>query len=235
MASVSPSWTMRPRAKEASSAASGGVSSSMRRAISACGVTSMSSSAKSMPASSRAISSTSACLTGATRRLSAPPIWLAAWRAWVSVCASIRSRTASAWVRSSLPERKARCVNSPGSARRAPSSSARRSSRLQHHRRAVRGNLHQILGGVGVGRGKEGDHGLVDAARHRLAFFVEHIGQPRARVLQRLAQANKLRGNRRGLRPAQTHNADAAAPRRRGDGGDGVGGRARGSHGLKSV
>ena len=55
----------------------------MRRAISASGVTSTSSSAKSMPASSSAISSTSACFTGATRRLSAPPIWLAAWRACV--------------------------------------------------------------------------------------------------------------------------------------------------------
>ena len=31
--------------------------------------------------------------------------WLAAWRAWVNVWASIRSRTASAWVRSRRPER----------------------------------------------------------------------------------------------------------------------------------
>jgi hypothetical protein len=126
MANVKPSWTMRPRANDASSPASVEVISSMRRAISVCGVTSMSSSAKSMPASSRAISSTSDCFAGAARRLSAPPIWLAAWRACVNVCASIRSRTASACVRSSRPARKARWVNSPGSARRAPSSSARR-------------------------------------------------------------------------------------------------------------
>ena len=81
-----------------------------------------------MPASSSAISSTSPCFTGITRRLSDPPIWLAACRAWVRVCASIRSRTASACVRSSRPARNARCVNSPGSANRAPSAIARFSS-----------------------------------------------------------------------------------------------------------
>ncbi len=42
------------------------------------GATSTSSSAKSMPASRRAMSSTRECLAGATRRLSAPPIWPAA-------------------------------------------------------------------------------------------------------------------------------------------------------------
>ena len=38
---------------------------------------------------------------------------------------------------------------------------------LQHHRRAVRGNLDQIFRGVGVGRGEEGDQRLVDCARPR--------------------------------------------------------------------
>ena len=82
-----------------------------------------------MPASSRAINSMSDCLTGCTRRLSAPPSWPAACRACVSVCASIKSRTASACVRSIRPARNARCVNSPGSASRAPEASARRSNR----------------------------------------------------------------------------------------------------------
>ena len=98
---------------------------------------------------------------------------------------------------------------------------------LQHHRRAVRRNLHQIFGGIGVGRGKKRDQRLVDAAR--IARFstasdrIQHIGQPRAPVLQRLPQPHQLRGDRRSLRPAQAHNSDAAAARRRGDGGDGVG------------
>ncbi|MCY1286884.1 hypothetical protein D9M69_369840 [compost metagenome] len=49
-----------------------------------------------------------------------PSIERAAERAAASVLASIRSATASAWARSSLSLRKARRVNSPGSARRRP-------------------------------------------------------------------------------------------------------------------
>jgi hypothetical protein len=49
-------------------------------------------------------------------------------RAAAAVEASMRSATLSAWARSSLPLRKARRVNSPGSARRAPSSRQRASS-----------------------------------------------------------------------------------------------------------
>ena len=51
---------------------------------------------------------------------SAPSSWRNAWRRCASVSAAARSATASAWVRSSLPFRKARRVNSPGSARRSP-------------------------------------------------------------------------------------------------------------------
>ena len=51
---------------------------------------------------------------------SAPSSWRNAWRRCASVSAAARSATASAWVRSSLPFRKARRVNSPGSARRNP-------------------------------------------------------------------------------------------------------------------
>ena len=89
-------------------------------------------------------------------------------------------------------------MNSPGSASRAPSAKARAQQQLQHHRRAVRGNLHQILCGIGVGRGKEGDHGLVDAAS---GVLVEHIGQAGAGVFERLAQTNELRGDGGGLGP----------------------------------
>jgi len=48
------------------------------------------------------------CFTGPTRRLSAPPIWLAAWRTCEASAPRIRSRTASACVRSIFPARKAR-------------------------------------------------------------------------------------------------------------------------------
>jgi hypothetical protein len=51
-------------------------------------------------------------------RENSPASERAALRAAASVLASIRSATASAWARSSLSFRKARCVNSPGSARR---------------------------------------------------------------------------------------------------------------------
>ncbi len=204
---------MRPRANEASSAVSGGVNSAMRRAISAGGVTSTSSSPKSMPASSRATSSTSDCFTGPTRRLSAPPIWLAATRAWVSVCASIRSRTASACVKSSRPDRNARCVNSPGSASRAPIPRARRSSNSNTTGRTVRGNLHQVLGGIRMRRGKKRHQRLVDTfglVSPATASAIQHVRQSRSSMLQRLPQADQLHGDGSGLGPAQAHNANAA-------------------------
>jgi hypothetical protein len=94
---------------------------------------------------------------------------------------------------------------------------------LQHHRRTVRRNLNQIFGSIGVRSTKK----VTSASSMRSAsfarVFIQHIGQPRAPVLQRLLQAHQLRGNRRRLRSAQPHNPDAAAPRRRGDGGDGRG------------
>ena len=36
---------------------------------------------------------------------------------------------------------------------------------IEHHRRSVRGNLYEVFAGVGIGRGEQGDHRLVDAAR----------------------------------------------------------------------
>ncbi len=80
----------------------------------------MSSSAKSMPASRAAMRAISCCFIGMIWREREPPSCWAAMRAWWRVVASMRSWTASAWVRSRRPERKARWVNSPGSARRAP-------------------------------------------------------------------------------------------------------------------
>ena len=214
---------MRPRANEASSAASGGVEPAdaardlgLRRHVHVVFGKVDAGFEQRDQLDQRLLHA------AATRRLSAPPIWLAAWRAWVSVCASIRSRTASACVRSSLPERNARCVNSPGSASRAPSCECAPQQQIEHHRRAVRGNLDQIFAGIGVGRGEQRHQRFVDACRRFDVLGVQHIGEARTRVFQRLAQANQLRGNRSSLRPAEAHDADAATPRRRGDGGDGV-------------
>ena len=59
-------------------------------------------------------------IPGTTRRLRAPESCPAACRTAAGVSASMRSATASAWVRSSRPLRKARRVNSPGPACRTP-------------------------------------------------------------------------------------------------------------------
>ena len=89
---------------------------------------SMSSSGKSSVASTnirRVIrSSTNSCMC----RENAPLSERNAMRAADLLEASMRSATLSAWVRSSLLLRKARLVNSPGSAIRAPSSRQRESS-----------------------------------------------------------------------------------------------------------
>ena len=84
-------------------------------------------------------------------------------------------------------------------------------------------------------RGKEGDQGLVDAggfsgcAGNHLAGAgaVENIGQASERVLERLAQADKLNGDRGRVGAGETHNPDAAAAGRRGDGGDNIDGGVR--------
>ena len=94
--------------------------SATRAAISAAGASSTSSSAKSSSSSTRAAHSSNCCRKPATRAASAPLSRLRAPRRAAAVADWITSATASAWVRSSLPLRKARRVNSPGSAARAP-------------------------------------------------------------------------------------------------------------------
>ena len=51
--------------------------------------------------------------------------------------------------------RNARCVNSPGSARRAPSSQHARDHRFDDDRAAVAVQLEHVLAGVGMRRGEE--------------------------------------------------------------------------------
>ena len=175
-----------------------------------------------MPASSSAIRCSSASLAGATRRESAPPICCAATRAWSSVCAAIRSWTASACVRSSRPERNARCVNSPGAARRTLGVRERaRQDRFEHDGRAVRCYLDEVVAGVAVRSEEGGDDGVVEGG-----IGVLRIDDPRkagARVLQRGSQHKQLRRDLQSPRPGEPHDTDSAPARRRGDGGDGVG------------
>ena len=78
---------------------------------------------------------------------SAPSSWRNAWRRCASVSAAARSATASAWVRSSLPLRKARRVNSPGSARRSPRRAQRRHDRSEHGAAAVQVQFGDVLAG----------------------------------------------------------------------------------------
>ena len=74
----------------------------------------------------------------------------------------MRSLTASAWVRSRRPERKARWVNSPGSARRAPAAKALADKEIEEDGGAVGGDFYDVFGGVGVGFLEVGDYGFVE-------------------------------------------------------------------------
>ena len=62
----------------------------------------------------------------------------------------MRSATASACSRSSLSLRKARSVNSPGRASRAPSASDARDEHVEQHRPAVGVQLEHVFAGVGM-------------------------------------------------------------------------------------
>jgi hypothetical protein len=108
--------------------------------------------------------------------------------------------------------------------------------KLQHHGRAVRGNLDKIFRCIRIGCGEEGNQRLVDARETGARTFricrllhgarslpeIDHVGQSGMSVLKGLMGPHEHRGNRRGFRPTQAHDSDAAPPRRRGDRSDGV-------------
>ena len=112
---------MRPARKVASIPAMAVRTPRTSAATSSAGANSTSSSAKSSASSTCAAQSSSCCRNAETRAPRAPLKRLRAPRNDAAVADRITSATASAWVRSSLPFRKARRVNSPGSALRAPS------------------------------------------------------------------------------------------------------------------
>ncbi len=94
------------------------------------------------------------------------------------VLARMTSITASAWVRSILPLRKARRVNSPGSAARAPAGEEGfQQVRGAHKHAAVAVNLRHVLAGVAAGGGKESEQAFVEA----LTVFCEDPEMQRPR------------------------------------------------------
>ena len=90
---------------------------------------SIGSSTKSMAASTCTRRRSRVAAMASTRCENTPSSDRRAARAARRSAAAIRSATASAWTRSSLPLRKARWLNSPGPAWRAPSSQQRSTSR----------------------------------------------------------------------------------------------------------
>ena len=87
------------------------------------------SSGKSLPASMRESMSNMPLAASSTSWETPPLICRTAARAAAWPLAPTKAITASAWLKSIRPFSKARRVNSPGSARRAPASNTRRSTR----------------------------------------------------------------------------------------------------------
>ena len=91
----------------------------------------------------------------------------------------------------------------------------------QDHRRTVARDFDNIVGGVGVWLGKEGDDDLVDAlAGSGLDQFTE-MSASRLEVVSMGQSQHGTRDVAR-LGARETHHADAAASRRRSNGNDGV-------------
>jgi hypothetical protein len=87
---------------------------------------------------------------------------------------------------------------------------------LHHDRAAMSLELDYVLSGIGMGRGKEEREAVVD----RRAARVAKIGE--RGVTWRGERARHGLDDRARVRPGDAYDADSAAPRGRGDGGDGV-------------
>ncbi len=81
---------------------------------------------------------------------------------------------------------------------------------IENHRRTVRRDLHEFVAGVRIWRGEPRDHRFVDAFAACIVF-IEHLSEAGVRVLERLAQADKLRGDRSGLGTAKAYDTYSAA------------------------
>src|SRR5690348_1640044 len=123
-----PSVRRAPRRAASSKACKPCVASSNNRSITGFEALSAASSEKSIAASISTRRRTIRFASTSARRENSPSSDRKAARACASERAAIRSATASAWLRSSLPFRNARSENSPARAVRAPNSHARRTS-----------------------------------------------------------------------------------------------------------
>jgi hypothetical protein len=83
---------------------------------------------------------------------------------------------------------------------------------LQQHRRTMRGNLHHILAGIGIRRGKIRHHRLV---QHVAGGNVNDLAEARATRCRRMAQPQQRRRRRQRTRPRKPHHANPSAPHRR--------------------
>ena len=115
-----PSRRRRPRSAARRSRTSWSLASRRRSRKPAPPSVSSDSSAKSIAASTCTRIASTASISASTRREKSPSSERRAARAARRSVAAMRSATASAWARSSLPFRKARWLNSPAAAWRAP-------------------------------------------------------------------------------------------------------------------
>ncbi len=106
---------------------------------------------------------------------------------------------------------------------------------VQNDRGAVGSNFDEIVGGVGIRRGKKRDDGFVYLVGASVVrdLVVKNIGKTCAGVLEGMMQADEIVCDGCGLRTAEAHDADATAAGRRGDGDDGFGGQGRGERRIR--
>jgi len=88
---------------------------------------------------------------------------------------------------------------------------------------AVGGDLDEVVAGVGVGGGEEGDDGFVDGLGGlRVSGLVEDGGEAGTAVFERLTETDELGGDGGRVGATEADDSDAAAAGGRRDGGDGV-------------
>ena len=150
-------------------------------AIFASAKKSISSSGKSIAASTCMRSRVSCSVSMCTRCEKTPASERNAARAAVCEPASMRSATASACARSSLPFRNALGEIRPRAARAAERQQARE-QHVEHHRTAVALKLEHVFAGVGLRRGKVQREACVNGFAIGIVKLRER-GQPRPRQL----------------------------------------------------
>ncbi len=94
---------------------------------------------------------------------------------------------------------------------------------LKHDRRAVRGDLYEVVASVRVWRKERRDDGVVDCCGPGDIVRIEHPCKARMSVVEWRDNAQQMPGDEDAPRPREPDNANAAAAGRRRNGDDGVG------------